>query len=512
MAAPSTNAVGPELVFGLVRYLGIPAKPFVRTLEKQLRGYGYTPEVIKLSSLLPSRAGGDKELAEDQRLSSLIDAGNQACADAKDSATVARMAVSEIRTIRAETNGLVDGDEGKAAETPLIRTAYILDSLKRPAEATLLRRIYGDRFILISLLMGPDERAGSLMEKVKRGRPGGDLAGLSDIVAALIERDEAEDDGRDDDFGQAVRKTYHTADFFVDLSTQPALDSIQTPEEQLRRFFSLLFGDPVYEPPSIYEYAMQLASISETRTTALGRRVGAAIADKSGSVVALGYNEVPLGTKTDADLGHDTSSAEVLDLVVRTLEGLNDSGLLSEDAVQQLETNAVGLGRLVMSTSPLANLIEFQRPVHAEMAAILDATRRQVDTSECCMAVTAYCCHLCAKHIVALGFKPVVYLEPYPKSKARTMYPDLVEASFAPFVGVAPRRYSAIFGVGATDRKAKTGELLDLDPTAALPKVGIAVSDSAVIEAEIDEVGVLASQQLSLSSSSEPAKEAQEDE
>ena len=40
------------------------------------------------------------------------------------------------------------------------------------------------------------------------------------------------------------------------------------------------------------------------------------------------------------------------------------------------------------------------------------------------MYVTTFPCHNCAKHIIAAGLERVVYLEPYPKSRAKTLYDE----------------------------------------------------------------------------------------
>jgi hypothetical protein len=65
--------------------------------------------------------------------------------------------------------------------------------------------------------------------------------------------------------------------------------------------------------------------------------------------------------------------------------------------------------------------------------------------------------HNCAKHIVAAGLERVVYVEPYPKSKASDLHSDSIRFGFAdtaeqavrfePFVGVGPRRFIDLFSM-----------------------------------------------------------------
>lgn len=113
---------------------------------------------------------------------------------------------------------------------------------------------------------------------------------------------------------------------------------------------------------------------------------------------------------------------------------------------------------------------EFMRQVHAEMAAIVDAAMRGVSVRGADMYVTTFPCHGCAKHIIAAGLMKVVYLEPYPKSRAATLHEEEIhldpddpttndsKVQFVPFSGVAPRQFSRLFSMTARGRK--TGRAL----------------------------------------------------
>jgi len=113
---------------------------------------------------------------------------------------------------------------------------------------------------------------------------------------------------------------------------------------------------------------------------------------------------------------------------------------------------------------------EFSRPVHAEMAALIDAARRGVAVDGHSMYVTTFPCHNCAKHIIAAGLRRVVYLEPYPKSRARSLHGEEIDldskdgkeeeskVAFSAYKGVAPRQYPQLFSM--TERGAKKGKSL----------------------------------------------------
>ena len=86
------------------------------------------------------------------------------------------------------------------------------------------------------------------------------------------------------------------------------------------------------------------------------------------------------------------------------------------------------------------------------------------------MYVTTFPCHNCAKHIIAAGLRRVVYLEPYPKSRASDLYGEEIvldpvdgkevpgKLVFSAFSGIAPRQYRQLFSM--SERGAKRGRSL----------------------------------------------------
>lgn len=100
------------------------------------------------------------------------------------------------------------------------------------------------------------------------------------------------------------------------------------------------------------------------------------------------------------------------------------------------------------------------------MAALIDAARRGVSVVDATMYATTFPCHECAKHIVAAGIKRLIFIEPYPKSKALELFGDAisldetdgVKTVFQSFVGVAPRRYAELFDAARLKRKNDDGK------------------------------------------------------
>jgi deoxycytidylate deaminase len=118
----------------------------------------------------------------------------------------------------------------------------------------------------------------------------------------------------------------------------------------------------------------------------------------------------------------------------------------------------------IMKRSRVTELTEYNRTVHAEAAALLEATRNGTFAKDCTIYTTTFPCHVCTRLIVAAGVRQVVYIEPYPKSYAEEQHGDAISVNksyhqgrvgFVPFVGVAPRQYLPFFSLDFFDRKRK---------------------------------------------------------
>lgn len=124
--------------------------------------------------------------------------------------------------------------------------------------------------------------------------------------------------------------------------------------------------------------------------------------------------------------------------------------------------------------SQIRDITEYGRPVHAEMEALLFCARNTVETRQATLYTTTFPCHNCAKHIIAAGIKKVVYVEPYPKSKAFDFHDDAIGVEntpnsntvlFVPFVGIGPRKFFDLFSMRLSsgieiERKNKEGYIL----------------------------------------------------
>lgn len=464
-----------ELIFALVGPVGSGTSEIALTLSGILSGtdYGIDPHVIKASDVITVSPPHDTKL---KRILGLQNAGDEM--RKKDQAALAVKLISKIKEKRD------DLDCRSESTIPLssvninnnkvkIKRAYIIDSLKHPAEVELLRAVYKEAFCLIGVVCEEDIREKRLSKEKLR-------ASSLDEVTDLMKRDE----DSDLPYGQKVADTFHLADFFVSNSINRFSGDDKTtsnplwdvPEQIVRLVDLLTFRKIIRPTPS--ESGMFHAYGAKLRSACLSRQVGAALLDSNGNVVSTGTNEVPRagggvygGRFSDANpkkpapdhrcanhqknCSNTKTQKEIINTIINQVPALKDVQDNEEIAAQLKKTQ---IGRL----------LEYSRAVHAEMDALISAGRTGASTIGTRLFVTTFPCHYCARHIVSAGVDEVQYIEPYPKSKALDLHGDAITRSseewvppssllesgdserdakvlFRAFTGVAPRLYRQAF-------------------------------------------------------------------
>ena len=456
----------PELVLGVAGPIGVDLTALLDILERSLREMKYDPKVIKLTVEMV-RFPLDTPLPEPERgyffeVMRKIKYANSLRKQSNDASTLARLALKAIRKERHNLTG--DGD--KLADRGI---AYILLQLKRPEEVELLRKIYGKQFILISAYGSVDSRKKLVETRVRR--TASTRSSDHDIHCSADELIETDADEKDENFGQRLRDTFHLADVFVDGIRRTEM------EQTIYRFINALFGRNDISP-SKAEYGMYAAKSASLRSADLSRQVGAAIFSDEGELITQGCNEVPKafgGTYWDLEqpdfrdiqMGHDPNETLRRELLRDLFERLTVEHWLSDTALanggpEEMVDAAISKKRVSHTSEvingPLAaalvmDLTEYGRVVHAEMCAICDAARLGRALRGATLYCTTFPCHNCAKHILAVGIKKVVYVEPYPKSKVKSLHEHEIEIDkddpkyvcFVPFLGISPLRYRDIF-------------------------------------------------------------------
>jgi deoxycytidylate deaminase len=464
-----------ELIIGIVSSVGTETSRVVTALTNRLSGFGYLTEEIKVSSLIHN--GGDPAYANEyDRIKDLMHRGDLLREKSQDNGILAYGAAKKIKEARG-------GNQSKLA--------YVINSLKHPDEVHALRKIYGQGFYLIGVHADEKRRIRYLTE---------DKGISSEHAVELTSIDEDEKITH----GQRTRDTYHLSDFFLSFGS-----SEDYLKNSIQRFLELIFGNP-YLNPTFDEYAMFMAFSSSVRSGDLSRQVGSIIA-RDNQILATGANECPSaggglywaqtdksGKVVDIDdgkdymRGEDSNKSEQGDIIRNILGACKNISELPESALPEIEK--------VLSSSRISDLTEFGRVVHAEMDALLSCARAGIDCHGAILYNTTFPCHSCAKHIIAAGLSRVVYVEPYPKSKALDFHSDSIDLQtsleggqeservvFQPFTGVGARRFLDFFsmslGTGARlRRKKKDGTVVDWSKEASRPRVLLVPSSYLEIE------------------------------
>lgn len=477
---------GPELFIGLVGAVGTDLKRVGELLEQELRQVNFGCSLVRLSDLLldcfefrdlRSRVGGP----EDERIEAMMGAGDRLRRTAARGDAVALLAMGKIRQIRQDC-----GDQRRSLE----RHAFLLNSLKHPAEVQTLREVYGGAFVAIAVYTPRSRRNKVLRERIARSRQNYRSEEYEATAEKLINTDEKEPG---DDLGQNVRDSFPEADIFLD-----ATDGDKLPQ-QVKRLIEILFSHP-HRTPTVDEHGLFHAKASALRSADLSRQVGAVIMTDDGEIIAAGCNEVPKAgggavwegrnedrklDQRDFVLGHDSSARMKHEILQEVFNRLRESKWLRDD-LNAMEPSVLVDKALFTDNNPVlagtrvTSIIEFGRIVHAEMSAISDAARRGLSVKGATLYCTTFPCHMCARHIIAAGIKRVVYIEPYPKSMAKDLYRGSLDVdddseadenavAFRPFVGISPRRYIEFFEMPL--RKDTRGYILEWLPTNAMPRI-----------------------------------------
>ncbi|WP_400769396.1 anti-phage dCTP deaminase [Methylosinus sporium] len=456
-----------ELVIALCGPIGSPLHKVAAAFENILgKEFGYDPCIpLRLSKLIEERQGAAPSTNKYQRAKYLIEKGDLLRKDYGNS-ILAELAVCKIALERQNYR-----EKNKSSAFKPRRICHIIDSLKNQEELDLLRLVYRDMVYVVGVYSPLPARVKALE------RNGMKLSEIYDLID--------QDSGEEFSHGQTVRETFPQADFFLRIDT----DTDSQIKTRVERFLQLILGTKVITPTP-GETAMYAAASAAANSACLSRQVGAAITDQNGTVISVGWNDVPKfgGNLYMTDPVNDPHSDR--DKRCWNLKGgacFNDHEKenITELLVNELiESSLIGSDNKesaklkISKNSKIKNLIEFSRSVHAEMHAIISAGQlSKAHLSGLKLYVTTYPCHNCARHIIAAGITEVYYIEPYRKSLATRLHDDSIteeesdtsKVRILPYEGVAPSRYLKLFKIPQSGRKSN-GMLIATDPQSSQPR------------------------------------------
>jgi len=468
-----------EVFFAVVGPVGAGGSRVMTVLERALQAADYEPISIKASVLIRAWAedsgleapkGDEKTLPIVSQMQDLGDKMRE-----RDKAAVARAMIQKIAEARAGAMK-VEYARGAAVQPDQGKRAYLIDSIRHPAEIQLLRRTYGHAFAVIGVVCQEAERERRVLDKYFTG-PQRLKSEIKTKAREFIHRDA---DDAEHKHGQHVGDAFHQADFFVDNTRNDEKDENRFLDEALGRLINIVTHSALVRP-KIEETAMHHAHSARVRSACLSRQVGAALIDAAGTVVATGMNEVPRAGGgvygEHFESRHPPHDDRCAFRNPRFCSNNKEQNAIIDELIERLPELSVVENKSALASrirdTRLGGLIEFSRAVHAEMDAVLSAGRLGVSTVGTRLFVTTFPCHYCARHIVSAGIYEVQYIEPYPKSRALSLHSDAISiipaewqppeiisiaeerrleeprpegrVLFRPFEGVAPRLYERAF-------------------------------------------------------------------
>lgn len=538
----------PTFHLGFVRTLGSDVQRWIREAAKLFDEHGFTPAVVKLSRLLNHTAVALSGVDSAERAptywsyASKMIAGDLLRSWREDWQVLGAATLYDLLFLDGR-HTLMDAAGGKVSTSDLLTTAeasgkprgivFMYDSLMHPSEISFMRHMFGSLFSVVAVGAPLHERHLRVRAWLLKDFPANDpihkrltrdsltawwLAGsrpdeLDGLVESLLLREIRGErfpieETRDWEIDPAamldINEAWGQGELFL-RSPKPDLVSLRNPSTRryqeeatldagsvrdLDRFVRQLFGFP-FGTPTPDENGMSLAYVASRLSSDLSRRVGAAIIGQSGDLLAIGKNEAPRpggGTYTEdsdpdfrdhrlsrgaiSNPGYDENEARKYALAKRIATAVGD-------------TTGADIDPTDVYDQGVDEITEWGRSVHAEMDALLTAARLGLSPVGGTIFTTTYPCHNCMRHLIASGVKRVVFVEPYPKSRATLMYADSVHDAWTtpwahhagnddrgapalldfegpvvePFFGISSRRHADLFSwIDRKLPKAATGE------------------------------------------------------
>jgi deoxycytidylate deaminase len=456
-----------EIIIGLVAPMGCGKDLFFSAITSNFKKQGFEVVPIKVTDLLYQQANNYPHSLD-------VFCKMQICSELRLNyrGFIAALIVENIKNKR---EGLNDQD----------KIVYIIDQLKNEAECEILSHVYGVNYLQVSLFSNYYERDKNLKKKFSgdmlneidfktensklfdsllldnicnnkatKDQIKSKLANLNDkklietfrdqvlndTTHMLIEKDNKEIDSKHKDSGQQIANLFHKSHYFINLDS---------PNSQLlsevQKFTDQLFGEHK-EYPTQDEFGMTLAYHASFRSNFPGdRHIGASIIAENGEVVSLGSIRAPSSSSNPA-LAHQDSITDGYQYYYKKIG----------DWKKELDSNECNIKSKEDIRSFLSDSIDFHPCTHAEIAAIIDAAKLGVSVRNATLYTTTFPCHLCAKDIVTAGIKKVIFLEAYPKSKSKELYPSIIDLNaqqrkdiipFENYMGVAPNRYHYVYAL-----------------------------------------------------------------
>ena len=297
---------------------------------------------------------------------------------------------------------------------------FAVDAVRNPYEAQWLKENIPGFFLLAINTPDPDRRS-RLHE-----------AGLDrKTIAEFDEREYPKQrkkvpSGIDAWVSQDIQGCIERADLHLanpGLTVPGQIPDIVLFTKQLVKYACLILK-PGLVTPTREERSMQAAYVARVNSGCISRQVGALITDKYGSVLAVGWNDVPFGQVPCLLRNRDDLLNKQDDIAFSDFEKKDDD--FRKFYLRELTIPADARERMAGRSAPFCFRDTYNnykneknqvhtRSLHAEENAFLQLAKHGTRLTEgCVLYSTASPCELCSKKAFQLGISEVVYVDPYP--------------------------------------------------------------------------------------------------
>jgi deoxycytidylate deaminase len=330
------------------------------------------------------------------------------------------------------------------------RTYFVIECFRNPMEIEYFRVRYSQFFVFAIY-----------SDEATRYKRLSDYYNLSDAQCRKIDKKDQGDDDVAKIYEQNIRRCVNLADISVTNQKQP-----HDLYEQLLKYFTLIKNPGCIKPTSS-ERNMNLAYSMSLNSTCICRQVGAVIVDNDGYIVGAGWNDTDWHRpgcmyrhisdvkNTDSEslpLCSDEDYQTFKDVILRDDKNLDFSFCYKDEYAEwklrkSSEDEDKECSNEKTSIKPSKSLQQC-RALHAEENAILQTARTGGQPlRNTALYTTTFPCELCAKKILQVGIKQLVYCEPYPKSVSQDVFfrEGFSRIEITPFEGVKSPSFFRLF-------------------------------------------------------------------
>lgn len=254
----------------------------------------------------------------------------------------------------------------------------VIDGIKNLGEVATCRKYPG--FFLVAMDCSIENRWERLKSKeVYKGN------------RLLFEHHDRRDKDEGLPYGQQVLRCVEEADIiFINEEQFPTEVRIKDEIKSLFNHYLLLLTGEKLSLPNIEDTVMAVASNLALQSRCLKRRVGAVLCSKDGFIISAAYNEVPPPGKSC----------------------IEEYGMCYRDFFRNKLKQELGVKFL----PPSIKALDKCRALHAEEVVILRTPQFLINEST--LYTTTFPCLQCAKRILHVGIREVIYIDPYPEEEA----------------------------------------------------------------------------------------------